>query len=274
MANWVSCKLTIRGNVKDLETFKGLAVGPSSCLDLEQFIPMPKHLKESDDESCFVREPGHGDIKTGQPIRQRKGALFPAWYSWSCRNWGPKWNISDAKILDDQCSDGTLVYEFSTANSPPDNALDEIARQFDSLEFELSCDEEQMNYWAFMFWKDIYYVQEWLSCSAFKKDEIAEECGLPTREAFDAKYGALQQRFHEKVRLLKAVLEALESPKHRTTLKDLISTLEGSAESKEYVHQILRRRRHSEEVIPVAEYESQSAKMDLDQGQAKQDANE
>lgn len=249
MPNWAHCTLTIKGNQEDLDRFKKVAAGEKSCFDLEQFIPMPRHLSEPEEESCFTKGPV-GDINASKAMNGKRQRVFPGWYAWSCRNWGCKWNVDGARLVTGQCADGVLVYRFDTPWSPPDNALHEIARQFDSLEFELSCSEEQMNYWTLMFWKHVYNIDETLSCTAFKDEETSEEHGFPTQEAFDARYGAMEKRFHEKIRLLKSTLTELEAPTRKTTLKDLIYSFAGSAESKDSIYEILRRFRRSDDVTP------------------------
>jgi hypothetical protein len=54
------------------------------------------------------------------------------WYNWNVRNWGTKWEISEAGV---SRTDRELTYEFESAWSPPVSAIDNLAKQFPSLTF-------------------------------------------------------------------------------------------------------------------------------------------
>jgi len=60
------------------------------------------------------------------------------WYSWSCENWGTKWNSSDSNIDDNQ----TLW--FDTAWSTPYPVLLELSSKFPDIEFTIEFADEDI----------------------------------------------------------------------------------------------------------------------------------
>ena len=74
------------------------------------------------------------------------------WYNWNCRNWGTKWDVavsSDEQYPEtymEQSPNGenlVVYYNFNTAWSPPFPAIAELSKQYPSLLFTLSYEEEQ-----------------------------------------------------------------------------------------------------------------------------------
>lgn len=76
------------------------------------------------------------------------------WYNWNIRNWGTKWEINEENSGFMERRDGFVKYYFSTAWSCPAEALDNLAKQYPELSFDLtSIDESDM--WALeMAWGD------------------------------------------------------------------------------------------------------------------------
>ena len=245
MSYWTMNRLTVRGTQAELEDFKRLAASEKTCFDFEQFIPPPKYLREFDiTKSASLDESGGG-------------LSLPYRVSWVRRNWGTTW-VPSVKLVSDKCSEGSLVYEFSAKDRAPTAALSEIAMQLGSLEFILYCQGED-GYWALMYWKDLYSFVDEVGFSDFSSHDWSEKTGCLQEHVVKAKLVALENRFAEKIQLLKATLAAIKSPTQRTTLKELIGTLEGSAEVKDYIYEVVRPHHCSDDVIPESGYKQESA---------------
>jgi len=71
------------------------------------------------------------------------------WYNWNCRNWGTKWDTNDegSRILAyEACLDDPtcmrIVYEVSSAWSPPVEALHHLAQQYPDVSIHLDSIDE------------------------------------------------------------------------------------------------------------------------------------
>ena len=62
------------------------------------------------------------------------------WYHWNIRNWGTKWEISEATTMGD--GEGTIEYGFQTAWSPPVEAILNLSSQYPTLAFQLDAIDE------------------------------------------------------------------------------------------------------------------------------------
>jgi len=66
------------------------------------------------------------------------------WYDWNVRNWGTKWDASDAEITDStEDKAACLSYTFQTAWSIPEPVFTAMVRQHPELSFDFECEEEQ-----------------------------------------------------------------------------------------------------------------------------------
>ena len=66
-------------------------------------------------------------------------AVGQDWYHWNIREWGTKWDIDEAYA---EQKPNQLSYEFSSAWSPPERAIDKLAAQYPKLVFTLRCLDE------------------------------------------------------------------------------------------------------------------------------------
>lgn len=82
--------------------------------DFEKIIPMPQDKKDSIGES----------------------GMFPAWYSWSTKNWGTKWNSYSHEKREGN------VYKFETAWSPVPNLVLHMQQAFPTLTIEYKWADE------------------------------------------------------------------------------------------------------------------------------------
>jgi hypothetical protein len=110
MPNWCENKLTVSGDKKEIKKFKLLAKGKDSDLILNNFVPLPKNIKE----------------KEG------------AWYEWQIENWGTKWDINAKLTYNDE---NYLEYEFDSAWSPPSEWIKQVGQKYKKLDFRLKYDE-------------------------------------------------------------------------------------------------------------------------------------
>lgn len=78
-------------------------------------------------------------------------AVKQDWYNWNIREWGTKWDISDAQLSQ---KPGELRYEFATAWSPPQPAIDKLAAQYPKLIFTLRCLDENDCFASEMHWRN------------------------------------------------------------------------------------------------------------------------
>lgn len=79
------------------------------------------------------------------------------WYHWNIRNWGTKWEISEARLVEES---GKLVFHFETAWSPPTNALNELAAQYPKAVMTLTCIDEGDMFAGEVHWQNKKMVQE------------------------------------------------------------------------------------------------------------------
>lgn len=114
MPNWCSNKLTISGNTVSLDKLKeyvlGELMGNPVPFDFEKVIPIPAEIVAKKRENHFCIE-----------------------------KWGTKWNLDDETDFEDHDGgkEGTIVYIFQTAWSPPNNVLQALAEVFPELEMSL-----------------------------------------------------------------------------------------------------------------------------------------
>ena len=66
------------------------------------------------------------------------------WYDWCTRNWGTKWDVADASLVDE--GDDCLEYHFLSAWSPPVEWLRKVSRDYPRLSFLLRYEEESARF--------------------------------------------------------------------------------------------------------------------------------
>jgi hypothetical protein len=140
MPNWCDNTLTISGTKEDLEEFKNKAKTDKEVLSLNNFVPMPKELDI--DSGSFS-----GDKKTEMEKiykENEKKYGYKSWYEWCVENWGTKWEVMDADILNEE--DDYIDYRFDTAWSPPTEWLQKVAKQNPNLNFKLVYREDGMGF--------------------------------------------------------------------------------------------------------------------------------
>ena len=70
------------------------------------------------------------------------------WYDWNVTNWGTKWDVavhddkeySDTELMEE--TENSLAYRFNTTWSPPHPAIEKLSKQYPTVTFTLSYEEE------------------------------------------------------------------------------------------------------------------------------------
>ena len=133
MANSCWNKLTITGPEADLRAFEELARKDDEPLVINNFVPMPEELRET--------EAPNQDPELAEKMRQAHGAAD--WYEWAFANWGTKWDAHEVRMS--KVTECILEYEFTTAWAPfKESVLKTMSEKFSSLHLELSYEEPSM----------------------------------------------------------------------------------------------------------------------------------
>ena len=153
MPNWCSNTLEISGCPKQLDEFKSKSIIRSAKgLDIfvmDGLIPMPKELEIV--ENVTPEQKAERIAKYG----------YDNWFDWRFYNWGTRTDAHDSEIQEDE--DG-LTIDFTTAWSPAIPYIQQVAKMFPDLIF------------------DLYFMEtgEWFAGRVTAKNEDAnEQYGYP-----------------------------------------------------------------------------------------------
>lgn len=184
MPNWNSNTLTIRGEKSAVLALKERAasgahdyVGPfnnkSEETDWGSFTPIKMEMLMMDDDLFkdkredkpvlsfhpFVPVPREVMLAPYDGNRLKEAAAkYPEWfgrfpnllsgYDWEHKNFGVKWDASEAFISDEGGSDDdySLTYDFQTAWAPPMEFMHSLAKLYPTMNFVLSYREDGMGF--------------------------------------------------------------------------------------------------------------------------------
>lgn len=127
MPNW--CENVLEINVESLsdrETVKSLITNEEGEFSLNTTVPMPEGLYDVSVTSGVL------------------GSGIPNWYDWSVQNWGTKWDVSGAEIV--EVSDTELRITFDSAWSPIEAWVGTTSEVIPFATFTLSYLEEGMDF--------------------------------------------------------------------------------------------------------------------------------
>lgn len=176
MPNWVSNGLTIEGNPEQVTKLieqmnkpyvrvhdnwnmatkqmeKKQTTYPNPIFAFWNIVsPSPEIMAEYESQPPKTKA-GLDDMKAWHKEIEEIGISSNDWYNWNIRNWGTKWDVavsSDSEFSDTTMEGPTpngenlvVYYGFNTAWSPPMNAMAFLSKQYPSLLFTLSYEEEQ-----------------------------------------------------------------------------------------------------------------------------------
>lgn len=176
MPNWVYNGLTIEGNpdlVNDLVRMMNrpfVMIHDSWNMETREMevkqttYPNPvfafhniiNHRQQGIDDLEYVKQPKRSELsiddKKWWKETEEIAKTDNSWYNWNVRNWGTKWDVAvseDNKYPDTYMEGPTpngenlvVYYNFNTAWSPPFPAMAELSKQYPSLLFTLSYEEE------------------------------------------------------------------------------------------------------------------------------------
>lgn len=134
MPNWCENHVRITGN-KD--TIQKLI---DAKLSLEQLLPIPKELQYP--ENYLTDENVRVEFEKQKKVNLEKhGSEY--WYDWCLENWGTKWDIDLHTI---ETMDDEIYAVFSTAWSPPIEAMKALVKQNKDLEIDMKYIETGMGF--------------------------------------------------------------------------------------------------------------------------------
>ena len=93
-------------------------------ISFEKLLPMPEYVRAS-------MKPGQNGAAYGAQSASpnwEKKAVYPLWYTWSCENWGSKWDAVNFCPLDSEEDSDTMI--FDTAWSPVPKVVEALSRRF------------------------------------------------------------------------------------------------------------------------------------------------
>ena len=142
MPNWVNNNLTITGDAARVQEVKTRLAAPYERT-------FTKHTKEGSHTETktveqdfsfwnIVHPEGEARVRYDESLGMPSSS--PYWYDWNCNNWGTKWD-TDAELTEHESDH--LQYVFSTAWSPPTEALVALGTNFPDVHLELEWEEEQ-----------------------------------------------------------------------------------------------------------------------------------
>lgn len=214
MPNWCYNKLTVRGNKNDIKAFlersratdKDNVVLDNKYSILQGHYPRPPELNgiqtgfrkdENGKEHRIWRgqdaldsdyDEKNDTFFTDEEIEELKKKTngFTNWYDWCIAHWGTKWGDCDTELIDQD--EENLLFRFETAWSPPEAAIDQIARDWPYLIFYLTYEEEGMGFEGFAKWIN----GEWHSGESYDSPGyVGDEFGYDWKEEYKEVVGKL-----------------------------------------------------------------------------------
>lgn len=153
MLNNVTNTVSIWGRLEDLKRIKRwIDGGEEQRVDFNKIKPMPKPIREVKTGYCTIngkevrvwKEVNGKNVTINPHVLARWERKYGAldWYSWSCENWGTKWNAYGITVYPLKPDSRRLVLEFDTAWSPPRPIFKEIVRKFPGVSIDVAVSGE------------------------------------------------------------------------------------------------------------------------------------
>ena len=161
MPNHCVNTLTVTGPTETLASFEQTAKGERGLLEVNNFMPMPQELWDTNSPS--------GNPEQDERMLQKYGAKD--WYDWALLNWGTKWGAYDTKSV--RPDSLTLQYQFCTAWGPlGESLMKEISRKFPMLRLELEYEEPGMAF------KGKTIAESGILTESWSREMTEEEAGI------------------------------------------------------------------------------------------------
>lgn len=150
MPNWVNNTIVISGSESDVEALKK-QLGATIQVPAVEYVQDSDGKLVLDENKDIVKRPIQST--TEEPVFAFWNIVRPSkdefesyqdqgWYHWNIAHWGTKWDSAgDVEVIDD--SPGQWHISFSTAWSPPSEALIELSKQFPEVQVHNEWLEEQ-----------------------------------------------------------------------------------------------------------------------------------
>lgn len=139
MPNWCNNNFSIKGNVDTIRDLWESAQKSGGLLSA--IAPLPEIL-----EGTTSPTPADIDSSLQQTMIAQTGS--DNWYDWQVRNWGTKWDVDLDGLEFTDNGDGTAMIEgwFESAWSPPIEAYETLADDFDSCHIHATYHEPGMDF--------------------------------------------------------------------------------------------------------------------------------
>lgn len=158
MPNWCVNDLSVTGSKDDVSAFYEKCFINGEFEMLEAFIPTPKKMLEID--ASYELKTNPEELKVTNPALHKeiddliKAQGTADWYAWRINNWGTKWDVSGARLVDvikHETNDNleTYIFGFDTAWGPPLIGIQAISKQCPSLLFYIDYAEPGMGFAGF-----------------------------------------------------------------------------------------------------------------------------
>ena len=140
MPNWVSNSVTIEGKPELVNQIKELVSKPY-VMPVQSRGDLSFRVEDETITSDFsfwnIIKPTNMEDYPKQPWApdEARTPIKDSWYNWNNRNWGVKWDTTNAELVD-EVENGenlVLVYNFETPWGVPVPVLIELSRQFPSV---------------------------------------------------------------------------------------------------------------------------------------------
>lgn len=171
MPNWCYNKLKVSGFKNKMEQrlfkeqvrSKGIVGKDDEDICIEKLFPLPKELEGTQSPSNPISSPieyalakkeydqaiakdpnsyASKPITVAMSSQLKKKYGVDNWYDWNCANYGTKWGFAHSNLYKEGKS--YLKYEFDTAWSQPEPAIEKMSALYPNLDFELRFVEEGM----------------------------------------------------------------------------------------------------------------------------------
>ena len=139
MPNHCENDLYIQGNKQPREILKAIKslTEEDYLFYFNRVIPMPESLLN-------ITSPQQNEKEIAQAKENLKLYGATDWYTWSCKNWGTKWNAYDIVIR--YRKPKSIKIKFETAWAPPLPVITALAKKFPAYTFTLRYFERGMAY--------------------------------------------------------------------------------------------------------------------------------